>query len=361
LVKTVQFRAVARLHDVFREYLAVLDEGLRAPALREVAGRFGKAADQAPPAEQDAVLDGLAKAIRTLEIERASHAAFMAGSLVDIGANPEIAAPAVVERLVEILPDVRTFGDACRSRAGDDAVTPEIQQQVADDHPEVVGGWNAFQNLPMAAISMISRSKELRSTLRKTPALRDELEKIDAQHFLVMLLHVLDDEPLVVLHPELRQGYRMKISGISDNFQLHTLLADALIGFWKLKGTRPHRSVVQTARGFGPQENPLSVQGVWDLCPWMALQPDFALPRLGKGMLPAEMMIWGEGVPSDIPKFEGTRTILLGPPSYGRGWSANRIFSGLQASLETTGALDQAEVQGLMSRILEAKKALRPG
>ncbi len=65
------------------------------------------------------------------------------------------------------------------------------------------------------------------------------------------LLQILDNEELIVLHPALRRGYRVRISGIGDNFQLHTLLADALIGDpaqgW-LPGERPDPVVVAAAR-----------------------------------------------------------------------------------------------------------------
>ncbi len=44
------------------------------------------------------------------------------------------------------------------------------------------------------------------------------------------LAAVLDDEPLVVLNPRARRAYALTMSGVGDNFQLHILLADRLIG-----------------------------------------------------------------------------------------------------------------------------------
>ena len=48
--------------------------------------------------------------------------------------------------------------------------------------------------------------------------------------FLTRMLQVLDDEELLVLSPEPRVGFRVRIRGIGDNFQLHTLLAGSIIG-----------------------------------------------------------------------------------------------------------------------------------
>lgn len=40
-----------------------------------------------------------------------------------------------------------------------------------------------------------------------------------------MLLNVFDGEELLVVHSESSRTFRIKIWGISDNFQLHILLA----------------------------------------------------------------------------------------------------------------------------------------
>ena len=43
--------------------------------------------------------------------------------------------------------------------------------------------------------------------------------------------------------------------------------------------------------------------------------------------------IWNEGVPADIPTFEGTRVVLLGPPPYERSWNSVRRFPDLAVDL----------------------------
>jgi hypothetical protein len=46
--------------------------------------------------------------------------------------------------------------------------------------------------------------------------------RVDDARWLEGLTAVLDDEPLIVLDPASGRGFRLTMSGIGDNFQLHT-------------------------------------------------------------------------------------------------------------------------------------------
>ena len=54
-------------------------------------------------------------------------------------------------------------------------------------------------------------------------AMADRLTRAGWVHGLTL---VLDDEPLIVLDPDSGRGFHLTMSGIGDNYQLHTLLAD---------------------------------------------------------------------------------------------------------------------------------------
>ncbi len=124
------------------------------------------------------------------------------------------------------------------------------------------------------------------------------------------LLLTLDDEPLVVLHRPSGRGYRLTISGVGDNFQLHTLLAAALIGNprkgW-VEAERPQRSWILAATD-GPPDPPGGIRGQFNL-----------VDAFGK-------WVWNEGRPADIPLFDGVRVLILDPPSYARSWNAGRAY-----------------------------------
>jgi hypothetical protein len=136
-------------------------------------------------------------------------------------------------------------------------------------------------------------------------------EHIATADWLYGLLLVLDDETLVVLHRPTGQGYRVVISGVGDNFQLHTLLAAALIGK-KGRGLIP---------GKGPSlaEVAAATDGP-DLTPPGGLQARFNLVDAYGNW------IWQEGRPADIPHLDGARVVVLDPLPYPRTWNAGRAY-----------------------------------
>ncbi|WP_232542874.1 hypothetical protein [Streptomyces sp. QHH-9511] len=94
-------------------------------------------------------------------------------------------------------------------------------------------------------------------------------------------------------------GFKVRIGGIGDNFQLHTLLAHVLVGGGHVPGTA------------------LSTESVW-----LATEPEPARQRtdaVATGAL--ELLaadgerIWNEELPDDIPVVEGYRLLGPGPPS----------------------------------------------
>ncbi|MGW7313844.1 hypothetical protein [Streptomyces sp. NPDC054865] len=64
---------------------------------------------------------------------------------------------------------------------------------------------------------------------------------------LAYALAVLDDEPLVVLRRPTGTGFEVRIGGIGDNFQPHTLLAHVLVGGGYVPGTVPSAESVRLA------------------------------------------------------------------------------------------------------------------
>jgi hypothetical protein len=62
-------------------------------------------------------------------------------------------------------------------------------------------------------------------------------------------------------------------------------------------------------------------------------------------------------VPADIPPFEGTRVVLLGPPPYQRSWNAGRRFADMAGDLRVERILTRGEVRELLGRIAAATPA----
>ncbi len=326
----------------------------------------GKAVDAAA---RDAALRRLAPAIAAAELRRASLIATAAGALVEYGADPRIALDAVLARLAATLPEAAAFEEACRAAAtadgaavdeGDDAYIDTYAPRVAGARPELGYAWGALDLLCPPALAMLSRSAASRRAARADGVLMERVARVAPLHggvgWLATLLGVLDGEELLVLHPELGRGYRVRIGGVADNFQLHTLLADALIGdpdAGLLPGTRPDPRVAAAARDREVDPSAETAEGVFNLVNWPGLRPDGALED---GVGDSSFWIWNEGTPRDIPAFEGVRVVLLGLPPYTRTWNAGRQFPTMPARVDVIDILAPTDAHAWLQRIAAAPR-----
>src|SRR5439155_10872310 len=109
------------------------------------------------------------------------------------------------------------------------AIVDEFGSQVAQQQPALAWAWTATDLFGRAAMAMLARSKAGRQAARQDAQFAGELARLAGVQpladWLSQLLAILDDEEILVLHPGLGRGYRVRISGLADNFQLHLLLA----------------------------------------------------------------------------------------------------------------------------------------
>jgi hypothetical protein len=166
-------------------------------------------------------------------------------------------------------------------------------------------------------------------------------EHVGTAHWLYGLLLVLDDEPMVVLHRATGRGYRVTISGIGDNFQLHTLLAAALIG--------------DESRGMVPGKRPTDAEIAAasdgeDMTPAGGIRGNFNLvDAYGE-------WIWNEGRPADIPELEGTRVVVIDPPPYARSWNPGRAYPLMRPTVTVTGLLPPDEAKHWLSLVKPSQR-----
>ena len=166
------------------------------------------------------------------------------------------------------------------------------------------------------------------------PAVAELEEEHEWAHWIALMLAVLHEAPFVAIEPSSGKAVGGRISGVSENFQLHTLLMDAF--------DRPvDPEVLAIARGDGPQQGDREVAGAWNLYTYRALR-DGRLPEPDASQ--SGEWIWNEGVPAVIPEIDGTRVILLGEPLYERTWDAVRTFPALRATLDPS-ALSQQDAR----------------
>lgn len=270
--------------------------------------------------------------------------ATMAGFCVEHGADPAACAEPILDGTHRDLLDALEFARRWSAAGGAGDELPEADEKIIDDALMArLGGeahealrlalaWCSVEQWQPAALAVLCRSTEVRRRHASAllPACRDlaALEQHDLK-CLTYALAILDDEPLVVLHRPTRTGFEVRIGGIGDNFQLHTLLAHVLVGGGHVPGTAPSAESVRLAMDPEPAQGRTGAvaTGAFEL-----LAPD------GE-------QIWNEGLPDDIPVVAGHRLLVLDEPMYPRSWNADRFFPMLPGAAELTRALSADEVQ----------------
>ncbi|MFD0397200.1 hypothetical protein ACFVHI_03865 [Kitasatospora sp. NPDC127121] len=342
--------AVAGLEAV----AAAGDDDRFGPALALVGGLFGSAG----PAEAAAAGPRLAALLPGAPPFPRAHLAMVVGACVENGADPVGCAGPVLAGLRGALTGTQrltrrwaqTGGGPLPDPEGDDPV--EAHDRVADPahldawhaHLAVVGWWtlHLWQRAAWAVYAHPPVRREAR-TSGVTDVLLELFERYDGgRHDFKGLAHlalVLDDEPLLVLDRPTGTGYLLRMDGLGDTFQLHTLLAEVLIGGGHLPGTRPDPEVVALARTALPDDRRVVATGAFNL------------------VAPDGSWLWNEGTPSDIPVVDGVRTLVLDPPPYERSWSAGRLLQEVPGDLRLERVLPPAEAAQRLARTVPAQPA----
>jgi hypothetical protein len=292
------------------------------------------------------------------------------GALIEHGVDPSPA----IERLMELLrhsleraahmiriasatldqPPADLDEDATRHWA-EERLAEELSR-APDWDPEGIHAWGVLERGWPAFIALFSKSPRARTACRDLRPLAIELaDHHEAGHWLAVMLAVLHKEPFVAIEPSTGIGVKGTMSGIADNFQLHVLLMDAFGPVGRLrKRRRVSERAAAVARGEGPQQIDETVTGAWNMYTCDALKSNpLHLPRPADAQSSLDSWIWNEGTPADIPTVDGHRVILLGPPSYSRGFGAQRLFHDLPATL-VAEHMDRAEVADWLRRIAAA-------
>ncbi len=315
------------LRTVRQACTAALDND---PAFTELLNRLIVESDGLPPAELTAALPPIANAIANTSPGLSGWLSLVCGSWIEGGADPDPVGAVIVDRTARVANAAVLFADAWTAAGGGPLPDMEQDQPTAEILGVVTPELDDFDELAMLSWFTLPQHVQAACTvLQMGPRVRagvtDRADQIQvatqaARHweptgFVEKLLRVLDDEPILVLHRELRRGWTVRISGIGDNFQLQTLLAGALVGrAGGLPGTPPDPRVLASFTDSDVADAP-TVTAWWNLVD------------------PRGEWIWNEGVPADIPLFDGTRVVVLDPLPYARSWNAGRQFPLMTAKL----------------------------
>jgi hypothetical protein len=434
---------MSTLNDAVQAFLAALapigqienpSQWLKALEDAHARGRAVSAA--ASGASLDALIaaaERLIPALRLSDPQAGGEVALTLGVLIEKGVPPKTVARPLLEAFRDTLMLLEAFITTVIAEVPeppDDLEEAPASYWVRDRYvaPERAQElWRRDRRLPQAhagvelwclpVVALLSRDRDVLKEAQGDAALLHLVDTLSdgRLRFVRMLLRLLQDEMLLVLHPEAMQGFRVRIEGVTDNFQLHTLLADALIrenrSFWRrlrdltkkersswprladvlnersiwrhlwadahkergafqrhqgrawwrgpiwgIAGTRPWPDVIAVMRGDGPASIKELWQGTWNLYQWTAIDDAGQLPD----KVDSRHWIWNEGIPAEIASVDGVRVILLGAPTVKRIRRATRSLPHLAATLDVEEVLEVDEVRRLLAQ-LGARQAGVPG
>ncbi|WP_116247664.1 hypothetical protein [Nocardiopsis sp. FIRDI 009] len=290
----------------------------------------------------------------------AADLAVLAGALVESGAPAGQVGLEVLRQLGSYGQAAVAFMHAWDKTGGGALPAPaevteaeekRVEEVLGDNAPLATVGWWTSQRYGLAAKAMLGDSG-VRAAVRSDAsaleglgqiarALSTQLSEFGEVH---ELLRMAETSRVLVLDRASWRGFRVRFDGMGDNFQLHTLLADALIGKEgrRVPGTRPDPR--WTAACLNASADPLAdvVRGEWDLVG-------------GDGT-----WIGNEAVPADIPVVEGERVLVLEPQTLAHSWRAGRRHPHIPGSLEVLEELHPDEAAAWWARVHPAGSVRHP-
>ncbi len=352
-------RALPELCGDLSDAVLSLDEQASTDCHRAIVQRV-------PEADQEELSAGLVRLTPALERVALGNGvvlAHLAAGLVEMGADPLPVLGVLVERIARGLEQAALFA-MLADKLGDGVVAPTsadevhaLQDRVAREAPAAglaaEDAWEATQawftvNDWIPGLLLPLQQKRSRLALPQRDRLTDAAgamtEQLDDAPWLYGLVLVLDDEPLLVVQRDGGRAYEVTISGIGDNFQLHTLLAATLIG-------DPARGLIP---GVPPEPAWVAAATDGDMTPEGGIRGQFNLvDATGE-------WIWNEGRPADIPLVGDHRVVVLDPPAYPRGWNLGRAYPLMTPQITLDRILAPDEAAGWLGRIAPDRRGQPP-
>lgn len=344
-----------------QQLLAILERPHATAAQIQVAvGDFYIGLSRANDAQIQATVGGLATALDFDNLTHAGHAAMVLGALIHKGYDPTPAIEPLIGRLNYLLTMCGRLVNAVERELDKTSGSMDREEEdlfdrtlylLAPTRPIEMEAWKALSEFfYLPGVELFCRSH----TAQTTGQYLRELTKPIAHyhrgaHWLDRILAVLFDEPLLVIEPKTQLGFVGKMSGIADNFQLHTLLMDVFPSQQPCPQPRVSQAVVEIAKGSGSQcDRQQAIVGAWSLYNYDALGADLILPN-ATDYGSSHYWIWGEGSPAEITLFSGFRVVLLGDPSGDRRFDVQRAFANLPAQITCDRLLSRGEVDAWLA------------
>lgn len=346
----------------------LIDDLSQAMQVGDIEGfwaHLGRVAEQArprPPDELTAVVEDLAEILPKLSGDFA-RVAVLAGACVEWGGSPlpladvlpaQAAKSMLAADVFRVLWKRVTWTGKLPDRENPPPMAKVVDKLVRRSRRLGLSEGEAT-TIAMAWYDVDHWCKALITTMalpefRRAMAGRDQVRETAAEiagdiplaHWVHGLAEVLDDEPLIVLDHATGRGFQLTVGGLGDNFQLHTLIADRLVGPTRqgLAHFEPVPAGWVDAATTGEPNLP-------------AGDPAVRRFRLFDG---TGAYVSPESRPADIATTDGTRILVMHPPNGRYGWLNGRVYEHLVPTMMFDHELPSAEAARWLSRVTAARQ-----
>ncbi|NKY55598.1 hypothetical protein [Nocardia flavorosea] len=305
-----------------------------------------------------------------------AYVAITAGALVEAGASARRLGDVLLPKLVPVLHAARRYADWCLGQLPPSTDSSEKNEEDieiamadaalhidgrpiprdlfragrADDRP----GATSLYFLRKWVLPTVAALTRDRTSLQRAIADQElvaatrAVAEADA-YWLDVLLGVELGQTWMVLCPMEGRAFWVEVDGIADNFTLHVLLADALGRFGIPTAANPPE-LFDYLRGRVDQCPRNHIIGSFTMYDFRAASCDVAEPM----KVVNEYYVWGEGNPRDVPRFEGFRTLVVGPPWAKAILGSERTFRALPTDVKVIKELTPEETRTIFARAASA-------
>jgi hypothetical protein len=349
---------------------------------RERLAAWLESLDGTPVATRELALRDLCGRLEVRSHQTRAIFCLAGGALIESGLDAEPLARAIIAPLTHALSSAKRLVPLAAAepedeeeaepmlRVGDKALGAAAIERLGELDGEALDAFASLETWYRPFVAALTRSMAVLRQTQQNEALVALVSDLDASspgvHWMYLLVKTMIDVKLVVLMPEIREGWAVKVTGCVDNGQLTTLLSDPLdASLAKIAASRRAPKVMlDNARGRGRQEADGSYGASFHLWAWRAMDPKTGLPAVGRYEWRAPggtgaISFPPDFLPTDIPLLDGERVALLvGPDAkggvgYTRMLSATRMFAALPATLSAE-RLAPAEAERWLARVTES-------
>ncbi|MDT0327985.1 hypothetical protein [Nocardiopsis lambiniae] len=328
-----------------------------------LAGTLFQLAGHVPVGERSEALAVIAERLRAPEriaLGAVADLSVLCGALVEVGTPAGPAGVEITRRAREVGAQALRFAEAWESTGDDDPPHPRetgephrarVTPVLGDADMYTLAAWATMQPYGIAVRAVLGDA-EVRVALREDPRglaellalatrMRRHVEEFAEVYELLLMAEV---DRLLVLDRVSGRAFRVRFDGVGDNFQLHTLLADALIGpeGRGVPGQRPMPDWVASATDLRDDPRLSIVDGEWDLVG-------------GDGT-----WVGNEATPGAVPLVNGERVLVLEPISLKHTWRTGRRHPHIPGWLRVEEELNRDEAAAWWTRVHAAGSVLHP-